>query len=81
MVLPRQHSKVGEVDGRHDFKGNGVMNMGIAAQSELDNAVIDAKKKFRDDEILDVLKGCTVGGKAANMDLKVGEKFEPSANK
>ena len=36
--------------------------MGLASQSEIDQAVIKAKQKLRDDEILDVLKGCSYGG-------------------
>jgi hypothetical protein len=55
--------------------------MGLATQSEIDKAVIEAKKKLRDDEIMDVLKKCSYGGKPVTMDLKVGEKLEPSANK
>ena len=37
--------------------------MGLATQSEIDKAVIEAKKKLRDDEIMDVLKKCSYGGK------------------
>lgn len=36
--------------------------MGLASQNEIDDAVIAAKKKLNDDEILDVLKGCSCGG-------------------
>lgn len=47
--------------------------MGLASQQEIDNAVINAKKNLCDEEIMDVLKGCSYGGKAVNMDLKAGE--------
>ena len=36
--------------------------MGLASQSEMDDAVIKAKQKLQDEEVLDVLKGCTIGG-------------------
>ena len=36
--------------------------MGLASQEEIDKAVIDAKKNLCDEEIMDVLRGCTVGG-------------------
>ena len=36
--------------------------MGLATQSEIDKAVIEAKKKLRDDEIMDVLRKCSYGG-------------------
>lgn len=47
--------------------------MGLATQSEIDKAVIAAKKKLRDDEIMDVLKKCSYGGKPVTMDLKEGD--------
>ena len=47
--------------------------MGLATQSEIDKAVIAAKKKLRDDEIMDVLKKCSYGGKPVTMDLKGGD--------
>ena len=46
--------------------------MGLATQSEIDKAVIEAKKKLRDDEIMDVLKKCSYGGKPISMDLREG---------
>ena len=46
--------------------------MPLATQSEIDKAVIEAKKKLRDDEIMDVLKGCSYGGKPITMDLREG---------
>lgn len=49
--------------------------MGLAAQDEIEKAVMEAKKKLRDDEIMEVLKKCSYGGKPVNMDLKGGEKF------
>lgn len=41
--------------------GLGGENMGLATQTEIDDAVIKAKQKLRDDEILDVLKRCSCG--------------------
>lgn len=49
--------------------------MGLATQSEIDKAVIEAKKKLRDEEIMEVLKGCSYGGKPVTMDLKGGVTF------
>ncbi len=41
--------------------------MGLATQGEIDKAVINAKKVLRDKEIMDVLKGCSYGGKPVTM--------------
>lgn len=50
--------------------------MGLATQSEIDKAVIEAKKKLRDEEIMEVLKGCSYGGKPVDMSLKGGETID-----
>jgi hypothetical protein len=52
--------------------------MGLATQSEIDKAVIEAKKKLRDEEIMEVLKGCSYGGKPVDMSMKGGKTFEGS---
>lgn len=46
--------------------------MPLAKQSEIEKAVIEAKKKLRDDEIMEVLKKCSYGGKLVDMSLKGG---------
>lgn len=47
--------------------------MGLASQNEIDKAVIKAKQKLRDDEIIETLKKCSYGGKPVTMDLKGGD--------
>jgi hypothetical protein len=47
--------------------------MGLAKQDEIEKAIIEAKKKLSDDEIIEVLKKCSYGGKPVSMDSKGGD--------
>jgi len=40
-------------------------------QSEMDKVVLEAKKSLSDEQIKDVIKRCSYGGKPVNMDANI----------
>ena len=51
-------------------------------QSEMDKIVLDAKKQLSDEQIKDVIRKCSYGGKPVNMvmTLKGGEFIDGKTN-
>jgi len=52
----------------------------MLTQSEMDKAVLEAKKSLSDEQIKDALRKCSYGGKPVTMDLKGGDMRNGKTN-
>ncbi len=48
----------------------------MLSQSEMDKAVLDAKKSLSDEQIKDAIKRCSYGGKPVNMVMELKKRGE-----